>query len=202
MITQFQFVRVRQFDVLQIDVKQIIWEGSNRKPLTSISIQESAIRHHPSEHDHHIFVPDPGFGPKLPSHGLRGNVNGYGRHRNHNEKHRHDANHFRHHHHRFSTGARVLCWFRRLNIAGKIAVICSAVFLLFGIVVLLVVCCRRYCFRKNPVLEIPIDNYVEVENVISDEKKTAKIDSTNDGVFHMEINSCAVEFDDKKSLVD
>jgi hypothetical protein len=197
-----EFVKVEQYEVLQVDIKQIVWEGSNRLPMTTISFQDSFIHRQPHEQDRRVFVTDPDFKPRLPAHGLKGDEGGYDSyHPHHHEHHKHHHRHHRHHRHH----SRVLCWFSRLSIGGKIAVICAAVVTFLGLLSSLIICWKRHCHhRRNMHVNAPMDDFVEVEasNENDADKKDLTKVTTDDGQFHMEINACFVDVDDKKALVE
>jgi len=226
LIVEEEFVQVEEFEVLQFDVKQVIWEGSNRKHIV-VTLDDSVIHGLAVEKDHRVLVVDPEFKPHLPSHPLVGGEDlvdddddeddddddddddekhrhhgKHGKHGNHSHHghHGHGKHHGRHHHHH-RHHSRFLCWFVRLPIVGKITVVCATVLTMFGLIASMIVCYKRQCSRTRNVHVIaPIDDFIEVDGC--DDKKEMSKESSDDGHFHMEINECYVDVDDKKDLVN
>lgn len=192
-----EFIKVEQDEVMQVDIKQIVWTGGKRRPMTSISYEDSKIHKRPHVHDFHELVQDHGFRPHLP------NEHGYGDFERHHHGHRH---HHRHHHEKHHW--RIICWFRRLSIGGKIAVITAGVVTFLSLVLSMVICWRRHCHHhRHPHntlhIEVPMDNSVVVDGSEDKEKDLTKI-PYEDGEFHMEVcdNECVVDVDDKQKLVE
>lgn len=185
-----EFIKVEQNEVMQVDIKQIVWNGDKRLPLASISYEDSKIHHRPHMHDHHEFVEDNTFKPHLP------NENGYAQRNGHHHRH-----HGHHHHH--PGHWRVVCWFRRLSVGGKIAVISAGIVTFLSLLLSVIICWKRHCHTQRSVhIEVPMDNTIVVDGCDEKEKDLTKVPSDG-GEFHMEINDdCYVDVDDKKTLVN
>jgi len=142
LITEVEFMEVGENEVNQVDVKQIIWEGSNRLPDTSISTQDSVIRQRPRADDKHVHVSHHRPGPYHPHH-----------------KHRHGK-----------SGKKSRCWYHHLGRRLRIALIAAAVFCLISLLILTIVCWRRRRINGLKVA-VPEPNSVEVQTEKNDEKK-------------------------------
>jgi len=190
-IVEEEFIKVEQDEVMQVDIKQIVWNGGKRLPMTSISYEDSKIHKRPHIHDHHEFVEDPAFKPHLP------NENGYAEYERHHGHHRH------HHHHRHGKNHwRIVCWFRRLSIGGKIAVISAGVVTFLSLVLSMVICWRRHCHTQKTIhIAAPLDSSIVIDASDDKEKDLSKI-PYEDGEFHMEVDQCIIDVDDKKKLVE
>jgi len=170
--TEIEFVQIDDYDVEQVDVKQIIWEGSNRLPMTSVSTQQSLIRHTSPDADKHVF-----FEHHQKEHGKHGKHGHHGKHGRHGKHGKHP------------------CWFHKLSRRAKIVVIVSAALCLLVLLVLTIVCWRRRRMnRMNVVVEAPVTVAIETE------KNVEKDFPTKEGEFHMEINEGYVG--DKVDLID
>ena len=51
-----EFIRIGEMEVEQIEVHQIIWESSIRKPITTVKLVESKIHQKPRKDDHAMFI--------------------------------------------------------------------------------------------------------------------------------------------------
>lgn len=177
-----EFIKVEQNEVMQVDIKQIVWNGGNRLPMTSISYEDSNIIRAAREQDHHEFVQDHAFKPRLP------NEHGYA---NIDET-------------RYPDHWRVACWFRRLSFGGKVAVICAGVVTFLSLVLSISICWKRHCTRQRTLhIEAPMDN--SVVGMGCDDKDASEKDmkpSKDDKEFHMEFNDCYIDVSDKKKLVE
>lgn len=144
LITEVEFNEVEENEVHQVDVTQIIWEGSNRLPVTSISTEDSVIRQKSPDDDKHVYV-KPHHGPFPPHrHDMRG------RHGKGDKPHR--------------------CWYHHLGPRAKMAVIGAAVLCLIIMLVLTIICWRRRRVNRLKV-DVPKPNSVEVQTEKDDEKK-------------------------------
>jgi len=185
-IVEEEFIKVEEDEVMQVDIKQIVWDGVKRMPTASIAYKDSWIRAKSINDDHHLLVPDRQFRPRLP------NEHGYM-----------DMN-FHHHHHHHGHW-RIMCWFRRLSMFGKIAVVCAGVVTLISLFLSLVICFKRHCHTHHKTLVmVPMDNSVVVDGCDDVEKDTSKLPTTDPsaGDFHMELNDCYIDVSDKKKLVE
>jgi len=172
---ELEFTEVERFAVVQVDVKQIIWEGTKRRPLTSISLQESTIHNRPNKFDHHVLYPDEEFKPRLPT-GLIGGNDYYE-----------------------VSESKIICWFNQLSLGGKIAILCSATLTFLVSLLTLITCWKRHFHQRNFNVQIPIDDLVEVIDNETDKKKTT-IRCDNEE-FHLEMDNVEIDIDDKKPLV-
>lgn len=180
-----EFIKVEENEVMQVEIKQIVWNGGNRLPMTSISYEDSKIHHRSSEQDHHEFVQDHAFRPHLP------NEHGYAEYETHQYHHRHHHGHWR-----------VACWFRRLSFGGKVAVICAGVVTFLSLVLSISICWKRHCARHRTLhIEAPMDN--SVVGMGCDDTTTEKDikPSNDDKEFHMEMDDCYIDVSDTKKLV-
>jgi len=58
LMVEEEFMQVEDYEVLQVDVKQVIFESMVRKPVTVISLSESKIHAKPKKQDHHVSFKD------------------------------------------------------------------------------------------------------------------------------------------------
>lgn len=56
LLVEEEFVKVEEFEVIQVDVKQIIWEGSVRRPVTSKPLKKSQVHSMSRNNDKHMFT--------------------------------------------------------------------------------------------------------------------------------------------------
>jgi len=186
-IVEEEFIKVEENEVMQVDVKQVVWDGVNRRPSVSILYKDSLIQHRPIEEDHRVFVTDKMLRPHLP-----------------NERD-YMGPEFHHHHRHHHGHWRIMCWFRRLSVFGKIAVGCAGIVTLISLVLSAVLCWRRHCTpRTKAVVLVPMDNNIIVDNCTDnnndDMKKIPTTD--NDDEFHIQMDDCFIEISDKKKLVE
>lgn len=193
-IVEEEFIQVEENEVMQVEIKQIVWDAGKPMALGSILYKDSRIRSTSQDDDHHLFVADRNVSPHLP------NERGYMDEWKH--RHHHGQHHGHHHHHGHW---RIMCWFRRLSMFGKICVVCACVVTLISFILSAIVCWKRHCHRRHPktLVMMPMDNSIIVDPFVvkSDEKKTPLKAPDND--FHMEFSDdCHVDVSDKKKLVE
>jgi len=190
-VVEEEFVKVEENEVMQVDIKQVVWDGIHLLPKTaSIAYKNSFIRRKPLAQDQHLFV------PRLPE---DDEVTKHHRHRPHPTR-PHHGGHRHHHHHRGHW--RIVCWFHRLPLFGKIAVLVVGVFTLLMVTLTMIVCCKKHCHKHHPrviTVQPMTDDSVVVGGCGEKEKFPY---SAAEGEFHMEFNDCYVHVSDKKNLVE
>jgi hypothetical protein len=184
-IVEEEFIKVEEDEVMQVDIKQVVWDGTKRLPMVAIAYKDSWIQGKPVVNDQIISVPDRTLEPRLPD--------------EHGYMEREFDHHHRHHHHR--SHWKIMCWFRRLSMFGKIAVVCAGVVTILSLILSLIICWKRHCnpHTHKTLVMVPMDNSVIVDGC--DEKDPTKLPTT-DGDFHMELNDCYIDVSDKKKLVE
>jgi len=193
-IVEEEFIQVEEDEVMQVEIKQIVWDAGKPMALGSILYKDSKIRSRSQDDDHHLFVADRDAIPRLP------NEQGYMDEWKH--RHHHGRHHGHHHHHGHW---RIMCWFRRLSMFGKICVVCACVVTLISFILSAIVCWKRHCHRPHPktLVMMPMDNSIIVDPfVVKGEEKKSPISAPLDE-FHMEFSDdCHVDVSDKKKLVE
>jgi len=182
-----EFVQIEDLEVIQIDVQQVIFESSIRKPLTHVVLEESTIHRLPVKNDKHVeFKGDAFYKPKLPHHGY-----GYeGEHMEHGKYHK--CYLYEHYHHHT-----IKCWFHRLSWRSKLALFSVGFLSLITLVLCCAICVKRRRIRRRALnIAAPIDDSVTVD---MDDEKKVKSDESFD--FHFAMDN-EVVVDDKKVLIE
>jgi len=187
-IVEEEFIKVEEDEVMQVDVKQVVWDGANRHPSVSIMYKDSHLQQKPIGDDHRVFVTDHMLKPHLPNeHGYMG----MDYHRHHHGPH-HGPQHHHHHHHQ-----------RNWRNMGTITMGCAGIVTVI-LLISLILCWRRHCINHpKAVLLAPKDKNVVVDGCHNnDEKNVRRIPTSDDDEFHIQMNDCYIEVSDKKSLVE
>lgn len=195
LLVEEEFLKIREYEVIQIEVKQVIFESSIRKPITSVFLEESEIHKREPANDKHVeFNDDMLHLPKHPNHGYGYEGEHYKHHEcyYHHKNHGNGSHHRRHHHHRS-----IKCWYHRLSWRSKLALFSVGFLSLITMVLCCAICAKRRRLRRRALnIAAPMDNSVTVD---MDDEKKVKSDESFD--FHFEVDN-AVVVDDKKALVE
>ncbi|XP_066911787.1 uncharacterized protein [Clytia hemisphaerica] len=209
-----EFIRIGEMEVEQIDVHQIIWESSLRKPITTVKLVESKIHKKPRVNDHPMFISDEQSKPHLPKHGFgydeeemyeRRHHGDHKHHKKHCHHHgKHGRHHDHHHDHHHGNGTffeekmhSAKCWYRTLSWRSKVLLFSVGFFGLLSVVICCGLCSKRRRARRALSIQAPMDDSVTVDTTT--EKPKAKTDNKHE--FHFEIDN-AVVISDKKALIE
>ncbi|XP_057306167.1 uncharacterized protein LOC130644537 [Hydractinia symbiolongicarpus] len=178
LLVEEEFVKVEDFEVIQVDVKQIIWEGSVRRPITSKPLKKCKVHSMPRNNDKHMFTGE----PKHSDEGF-----------NFDNRHKKCHHHKEKHHH-----GKVKCWFHHLSWKSKLALFFVGFLSVIAMVLCCAICAKKRRGRRSLEVAAPLDDSVAVD---MDDVKKVDGKEEKKYEFHFEFDNSVV-VDDKKALVE
>lgn len=191
LIVEEEFMQVEEYEVFQVDVKQVIFESMVRKPVTVVSLKESKIHAKPQTEDHHVLFKDDKYRPSLPDHPLQSADHSHCHHH-----HKHHGGHKHGHKHGKHILGEAKCWYHNLSWKSKFALFATGFLAMITMVLLCLLHAKRRRHHRSLEVPAPIDDTVTVD---MDEVKKGKTDEKFE--FHFEFDN-AVVVDDKKALIE